>query len=229
MVEVVTIEAEARGRAGKGAARATRRDGKIPGVVYGAKQAPALIAVDPKAVLKELHRGSWRSRLYDVSVAGKAERALMRDVQFHPVTDRPEHVDLQRLAAGQEIRVAVHVEFLNDTTSPGIKRGGVLNVVRHEIEVYCTPETVPEKFTVDLGALDIGDSVHWSAVQAPEGIRPVITDRDFTIASVAAPTKMAEVAATAEAPLASAVPSAKGGDKPAAAAPAAGAKPAAKK
>ncbi|MCC7282070.1 MAG: 50S ribosomal protein L25/general stress protein Ctc [Acetobacteraceae bacterium] len=223
MVEVVTIEAEARGRAGKGAARATRREGKVPGVVYGARQAPALIAVDPKTILRELHRGSWRSRLYDVSVAGRAERALMREVQFHPVSDRPEHVDFQRLAAGQEIRVAVQVEFLNETTSPGIKRGGVLNVVRHEIEVYCTPETVPEKFTVDLGALDIGDSVHWSGVEAPEGIRPVISDRDFTIASVAAPTKMAEAAPTAEATPASAVPSAKGGDKPAAA-PAAGAK-----
>ena len=229
MVEVVTIEAEARGRAGKGAARATRRDGKIPGVVYGAKQAPALIAVDPKEILKELHRGSWRSRLYDVTVGGNAERALMRDVQFHPVSDRPEHVDFQRLAAGQEIRVAVHVEFANEGISPGIKRGGVLNVVRHEIEVYCTPETVPEKFTVDLGALDIGDSVHWSAVAAPAGIRPVIADRDFTIASVAAPTKMAEVAATTEtATPASAVPSAKGSDKPAAAAPAGGKAPAKK-
>jgi large subunit ribosomal protein L25 len=224
MVEVVTIEAEARGRAGKGAARATRRDGKVPGVVYGAKEPPALIAVDPKAILKELHRGSWRSRLYDVSVGGKAERALMRDVQFHPVTDRPEHVDFQRLAAGQEIRVAVHVEFVNDGISKGIKRGGVLNVVRHEIEVYCTPETVPEKFTVDLAELDIGDSVHWSAIQAPEGIRPVIADRDFTIASVAAPTKMVEAAATTDAPPAAAVPSAKGGEKPAAAAPAAAAK-----
>jgi large subunit ribosomal protein L25 len=231
MVEVVTIEAEARGRAGKGAARATRRDGKVPGVVYGAKEPPALIAVDPKAILKELHRGSWRSRLYDVSVAGKAERALMREVQFHPVSDRPEHVDFQRLAPGQEIRVAVAVEFLNEGISTGIKRGGVLNVVRHEIEVYCTPETVPEKFTVDLAELDIGDSVHWSAVKAPEGIKPVISDRDFTIASVAAPTKMVEAApAEVAAPSASAVPSAKGGDKPAAAAaPAAGAKAAPQK
>jgi large subunit ribosomal protein L25 len=225
MVEVVTIEAAARGRAGKGAARATRREGMIPGVVYGAKQPPALIAVDPKAILRELHRGSWRSRLYDVKVGSAAERALLRDVQFHPVTDRPEHVDFQRLAAGQEIRVAVAVEFLNEATSPGLKRGGVLNVVRHEIEVYCTPETVPEKFTIDLAALDIGDSVHWSAIQAPAGVRPVIADRDFTVASVAAPTKMAEVAAAdAPAVAASAVPSAKGGDKPAAAAPAAGGK-----
>jgi large subunit ribosomal protein L25 len=224
MVEIVTIEAAARGRAGKGAARATRRGGQIPGVVYGAKQPPALIAVDPKAILRELSRGSWRSRLYDVTVDGAAERALMRDVQFHPVTDRPEHVDFQRLAAGQEIRVAVAVEFMNEGISPGLKRGGVLNVVRHEIEVWCTPETVPEKFTVDLGALDIGDTVHWSAVQAPAGVSPVIADRDFTIASVAAPTKMAEPAADAAPSVAaSAVPSAKGGDKPAAA-PAGGAK-----
>lgn len=233
MVEVVKIEAEARGRAGKGAARATRREGKLPGVVYGAKEPPALIAVDPKAIMRELHRHGWRSRLYEVTVAGRAERALMRDVQFHPVTDRPEHVDFQRLAAGQEIRVAIEVVFLNEATSPGIKRGGMLNVVRHEVEVYCTPESVPEKFEVDLGGLDIGDSVHWSAVKAPEAVRPVITDRDFTIASIAAPTKMAEPAAgTAPAVSASAVPSAKGSAT--AAAPAAGgkaapAKPAAKK
>jgi large subunit ribosomal protein L25 len=228
MVEVVKIEAEARDRAGKGAARATRREGKLPGVVYGAKQPPALIKVDPKAVLRELHRHGWRSRLYDVAVNGTAERALMRDVQFDPVTDRPEHVDFQRLAAGQEIRVAVEVVFLNEASSPGIKRGGVLNVVRHEIEVYCTPESVPERFEVDLDGLDIGTSLHWSAVKGTEGIRPVISDRDFTIASIAAPTKMAEPAAdAAPAASAAAVPSAKGGDKPAAAAPAAGGKAAA--
>jgi large subunit ribosomal protein L25 len=219
MVEVVRIEAEARGRAGKGAARATRRAGMVPGVVYGAKESPALIAIDPARIMRELHRGGWRSRLYDVAVGNKAERALLRDVQFHPVTDRVEHVDFQRLAAGQEIRVAVAVQFLNEGLSPGLKRGGVLNVVRHEIEVYATPETVPEKFEIDLTGLDIGTSIHWSAVKAPSGIRPVIADRDFTIASVAAPTKVVE-AAPAEA-----VPGAP--TDPKAAAPAKGAAPAA--
>ncbi len=216
MVEVVTIEAVTRERAGKGAARATRREGHVPAVIYGAKQTPRLVALDPRMVMRELHKAGWRSRLYDVKVGEVTERALLRDVQFHPVTDRPEHVDFQRLAAGQEIRVAVEVVFLNDLASPGLKAGGVLNVVRHEVEVYCTPETVPEKFEIDLTGLNIGDSIHWSAIKAPEGVRPAITDRDFTVATIAAPTKMAEAPAAAEA-------------APAAAAPAAAAKPAAKK
>jgi large subunit ribosomal protein L25 len=229
MVEVVTIEAVARERAGKGAARATRREGLVPAVIYGAKQAPRLAALDPRTVMRELHKAGWRSRLYDVKVGETTERALLRDVQFHPVTDRPEHVDFQRLAAGQEIRVGVEVVFLNDLASPGLKAGGVLNVVRHEVEVYCTPETVPEKFEVDLSGLNIGDSIHWTAVKAPEGVRPVITDRDFTIATIAAPTKMAEAAPSPDG--AAAAPAAAGK----AAAPAAGkaaapaAKPAAKK
>jgi large subunit ribosomal protein L25 len=223
MVEVVTIEAVARERAGKGAARATRREGHVPGVIYGAKQAPRLVALDPRTVMRELHKAGWRSRLYDVKVGDATERALLREVQFHPVTDRPEHVDFQRLAEGQEIRVGVEVMFINETASPGLKAGGVLNVVRHEVEVYCTPETVPEKFVIDLAGSNIGDSIHWTAVNAPASVRPVITDRDFTIATIAAPTKMSEAAA-AEAAAAPAAAKA-----PAAAAKPAAAKPAAKK
>jgi large subunit ribosomal protein L25 len=211
MVEVVTIEAEARGRAGKGAARATRREGKVPGVIYGAKQEPRLIAVDPRVVMRELHRHGWRSRFYDVKVGEATERALMREVQFHPVTDRPEHVDFQRLAPGQEIRVAVEVAFLNEGLSPGIKQGGVLNVIRHEIEVYCKVDDVPERFEIDLTGLTIGTSIHWSAVKVPPGVRPAIADRDFTIATIAPPTKMTEAPVAAEAAAAAA---------PAAAAPA---------
>jgi large subunit ribosomal protein L25 len=199
MVEDDTIEAEARGRAGKGAARATRREGKVPGVIYGAKQEPRLIAVDPRVIMRELHRHGWRSRFYDVKVGETTERTLLREVQFHPVTDRPEHVDFQRLAPGQQIRVAVEVEFLNEGLSPGLKQGGVLNVIRHEIEVYCSVDDVPERFEVDLSGLTIGDSIHWSAIKAPPGVRPVIADRDFTIASIAPPTKMAEAPAAAEA------------------------------
>jgi large subunit ribosomal protein L25 len=204
MVEVVTIEAEARERAGKGAARATRRAGKVPGVIYGAKQDPRLIAVDPRVIMRELHRHGWRSRFYDVKVGETTERALLRDVQFHPVTDRPEHVDFQRLAPGQEIRVAVEVAFLNEALCPGLKQGGVLNVIRHEIEVYCSVDNVPERFEVDLTGLTIGSSIHWSAVKAPPGVRPVIADRDFTIASIAPPTKMSE--APAETPAAASAP-----------------------
>jgi large subunit ribosomal protein L25 len=207
MANFVTIEAEARTRAGKGAARATRRAGKVPAVIYGARQAPTLIALDPRVVLREVHQSGWRSRLFEIKVDGDAARALIRDVQYHPVTDAPEHVDFQRLAPGETIRVAVAVHFDNEGISPGLKRGGVLNVVRHAVEVYCDPENIPERFNADLGGLDFNDNVRWHDLTGTEGARPVITDRDFVIATVAPPTKMAEVAAEAT-PTAAAAPAA---------------------
>ena len=211
MANAVTMEAEARARAGKGAARATRREGKVPGVIYGAHQAPSLIALNPRAVLRELHRPGWQSRLYEIQINGDATRALIRDVQFHPVTDAPEHVDFQRLAPGEPIRVSVPVHFDNDGLSPGIKRGGVLNVIRHTVEVYADPDQIPERFTADLAALDFNDAVRWQDLHGTENTRPVIA-RNFVVATVAPPTKQAEAAAEAAAPAAAA---------PAAAAPAA--------
>ncbi|HUC18454.1 MAG TPA: 50S ribosomal protein L25/general stress protein Ctc [Acetobacteraceae bacterium] len=227
MANRVTIEAEQRQRGGKGAARATRRAGKVPGVVYGASRPPELIALDPRVVLREIHHSGWRSRIYDLTLAGTATRALLRDVQVHPLTDLPEHVDFQRLTAGQPIRVAVDVLFTNEVASPGLKRGGVLNIVRHSVDVYCDPEKVPDHFEADLGGLDINDTVRWSSLKNTEGTRPIIADRDFVVASVAPPTKMAEV--TAEAPVAAtAAATPAGAAKPATAAkPTASAKPAA--
>ena len=143
MASYTTIEAEARARAGKGAARAARREGKVPGVIYGAKRSPDLIALDPRAVLKEIHSSGWRSRLYEIKVGADITRALFRDVQFHPVSDKPVHVDFQRLAPGEKIRVAVAVRFINEGISPGLKRGGVLNVVRHSVECMVDPDTCP--------------------------------------------------------------------------------------
>lgn len=193
MVQTIRIEAEARGRAGKGAARATRKQGLVPGVIYGAKQDAALIALDPRIVIKELQKGGWQSHIFEVAVKGGAtERALMRDVQFHPVSDRPVHVDFQRLAAGSRIRVQVPVRFLNEGISPGIKAGGVLNVVRREIEVLADPDNVPEAFEIDLAEATIGAALRWSAVKDQLGARPVIAGRDFMVASVAAPTKAEE-------------------------------------
>ena len=227
MANFETIEAESRSRAGKGVARATRRAGKVPGVIYGAKQEPTLIALDPRVVLKELKRGGWRSRLYEIGLGGEKTRALMRDVQFHPVTDAPEHVDFQRLAAGERIRVAVQVVFLNEGISPGLKRGGVLNVVRHSVEVACDPDNIPERFEADLGQLDINDNVRWHNLAGIGEATPVIVDRDFVVATIGAPTVIAEVAAEpGAAPAAAAAP--KGGAKApakAAAAPAAKAAP----
>jgi large subunit ribosomal protein L25 len=209
MANVVTIEAEARARAGKGAARATRRAGKVPAVVYGAHQAPSLIALEPRAVLREVSRPGWQSRVYEINLAGTPTRALIRDVQFHPVTDAPEHVDFQRLAAGERIRVAVPVHFDNEGLSTGLKRGGVLNVVRHAVEVYCDPESIPEQFVADLAGLDFNDNVRWHDLKGNDGAQPVITGRDFVIATVAPPTKMTEaVAEAAPAVAAAAAPAA---------------------
>jgi large subunit ribosomal protein L25 len=204
MANVVTIEAEARARAGKGAARATRRSGKVPGVIYGASAAPTLIALDPRAVLRELHRPGWQSRLYEIRINGDATQALIRDVQFHPVTDAPEHVDFQRLAAGEEIRVSVPVHFDNEGLSPGLKRGGVLNVIRHTVEVYALPENIPQQFSADLANLDFNDAVRWEDLAGTQNARPAIA-RNFVVATVAPPTKQTEAAAEATAATAAAI------------------------
>lgn len=197
MVQTIRIEAEAREQAGKGAARATRRQGLVPAVIYGAKKEATLIALDPRVVMKELNKSSWQSHLYEVAVNGGAERCLMRDVQFHPVTDRPVHVDFQRLAPGSRIRVKVPVIFLHEEACPGIKAGGALNVVRREVEVMADPDTVPEAFEVDLAEATIGDGLRWSAVKDQFGTKPVIVGRDFMIASIAAPTVIDEAAPAA--------------------------------
>jgi large subunit ribosomal protein L25 len=213
MANVVTIEAEVRARSGKGAARATRRAGKVPAVIYGGKQEPNLIQLDPRVVIRELHRAGWQSRLYEISAGAAPIRALIRGVQFHPVSDAPEHVDFQRLIAGQRIKVAVPVHFENDGISPGIKRGAVLNVVRHAVEVYCDADNIPEQFTADLGPLDFNDNVRWHDLKGTENVKPAI-DRDFVVATVVPPTKIEVVAevAVAGAPTAVAAP-AKGGSR----------------
>jgi large subunit ribosomal protein L25 len=233
MVQTIRIEAETREQAGKGAARATRKGGLVPAVIYGAKQEATLIALDPRDIMKELHKGGWQSHLYEVAVkGGGTTRTLMRDIQFHPVSDRPIHVDFQRLAAGQKIRVKVPVTFLNEDTCPGIKTGGVLNVVRRDIEVFADPDQVPDSFEVDLGAAEIGDSLRWSAVKDQFGTKSVI-DRDFVVATVAAPTVVEEIAPVVAAPVEAAPAKGKGGKgapaKAPAAAPAAAKAPAKKK
>jgi large subunit ribosomal protein L25 len=221
MVQTIRIEAESREQAGKGAARATRKGGLVPAVIYGAKQEATLIALDPRDIIKELQKGGWQSHLYEVAVkGGGTERTLMRDIQFHPLTDRPIHVDFQRLAAGQTIRVKVPVVFANEATAPGLKAGGVLNVVRRDIEVFADPDNVPDSFEIDLGEAGIGDSLRWSAVKDQFGTKSVV-DRDFVVATVAAPTVVEDIAPVAAAPV-EAAPKGKGGK--AAAAPAAGKK-----
>ena len=200
----------------------------MPGVIYGAKQTPDLVQIDPRIINRELVRGGWRSRLYEVKVGAAASRVLMREVQFHPVSDKPIHVDFQRLAPGEKIKVAVVVQFTNEPASPGLKRGGVMNVVRHAVEVFCDPDTVPEHFTADLTGLEINDNIRWSDLKGTEGIRPTILDRDFVIATVASTKGMEAAAGEVVAGAATPAPAAKGKQAPAAKA-AAPAKPAAKK
>jgi len=179
-------------------------------------------ALDPRVVLRELHRPGWQSRVYEIKTNGDATRALIRDVQFHPVTDAPAHVDFQRLVAGERVRVAVPVHFENEGLSPGLKRGGVLNVIRHTVQVYTDPEHIPEQFVADLNNLDFNDNVRWHDLKGAENMRPVIGDRDFVIASVAPPTKALEVVAEAGA-AAPGAPTAAAAPAAAAAAPARGA------
>ncbi|QEO17575.1 50S ribosomal protein L25/general stress protein Ctc [Acetobacter vaccinii] len=187
MSKITSIEASARAKAGKGAARATRRAGLVPGVVYGGKQEATLIAVDPRIIVKGLQTSGWRSRVYEVNVDGKVERALIRDVQLHPVKDSPVHVDFMRLSAGSRVHVEVSVHFVGEDKCPGIKRGGMLNVVRHTVDVEVPAEQIPEFFTVDLTKLDINDNVRWEDVAGTEGATPISHEANFVIASIAAP------------------------------------------
>lgn len=193
MANVVGIEAEIRLRAGKGAARATRRAGKVPAVVYGGHQEPTLLALDPRVVVRELHRGGWQSRLYEISAGAGTIRALIRGVQFHPVSDAPEHVDFQRLVPGERIKVSVPVHFDNDIMSPGLKRGGVLNVVHHAVDVFCDADKIPEQFTADLAPLDFNDNVRWHDLKGTEASRPLV-GTDFVVATVVPPAKVEVVA-----------------------------------
>ena len=204
MADLTTLAAEPRDRAGKGAARATRRAGRVPAVIYGDKQAPMMVTIDPAALVQELRKPGFFTRQFSIETAGKKHHVLARDVQFDPVFDRPLHVDFLRVTERTQVHVNIPVKFINDQEAPGIKRGGVLNVVRHEIEVVCAVGNIPQSFTVDLTGLDIGDSVHISSIKMPEGVRPAIADRDFTVASVAAPTVVRDEAQEAAAAAAAA-------------------------
>ena len=218
MAKLTTLAVSTRAKAGKGAARATRRAGLVPAVIYGGKQEPSIIALDPRVIMKELHRGGWSSRVYNLAAEGaEPVAALIRDVQLHPVTDAPIHIDFQRVAAGTKVHVQVSIIFVGEEKAPGIKRGGVLNVVRHSVDVAADAASIPESFTVDLSVLDIHDSVRWSDLKGTEGVK--LTGHqasDLVIASIAPPTIDAEMEAEAAA-------------KAAAAAAAATAKPGAKK
>lgn len=197
MPEILSLSAEARDRAGKGAARATRRAGRVPAVIYGDHKDPVLISLEPRELSRAVAKAGFFATLVDLRVGSEAHRALPRDVQYHPVTDTPIHVDFMRVGAGAQVTVAVPVAFANQERSPGLRRGGILNIVRHSIELICSVENIPDRLVVDLDGLNIGESIHIDAVTLPEGTRPVITERDFTIASIAAPSAVRDEAAAA--------------------------------
>jgi large subunit ribosomal protein L25 len=188
MVETTTVVAELRDRAGKGAARATRRAGRVPAVIYGNKQDPVMISLEPIQLRKELDSGYFYTRIYEIEAGDKKERVLPRDVQFHPVTDVPMHIDFMRFGPKTKFNVEVSVEFINEEECPGLREGGVLNVVRYSVELRCSPDAIPESITADLTGYEIGDSLHISEITLPEGVTPTITDRDFTVATIATPT-----------------------------------------
>ncbi len=190
MKEVRTLEIQSRERAGKGSSRAARRDGLVPAVIYGDKKDPLMINIKRNDLVRILNRGGFMTHVLDLKINGDAHRVLPRDLQRHPVTEAPLHVDFLRLSAGATIEIDVPVTFIRSEESPGLARGGVLNVVRHAIEVIAPMDAIPEGFTVSLEGLDIGDSVHVSSIPMPEGVVLTITDRDFTVATIAAPSQV---------------------------------------
>lgn len=188
MAQAATMNVELRSRAGKGAARATRKAGRVPAVIYGNKLDPILISLDPVELMIQIRGPGFFSRVYELDAGGNKNRVLPRDLQLDPVTDQPLHVDFMRFSSKTRLKVEVAVVFKNEEECSGLRLGGVLNVVRHAIELLCSPDSIPESLVVDLKGLEVGDSVHISAIELPEDVELTIKDRDFTVATIAAPT-----------------------------------------
>ncbi|MCM8557132.1 50S ribosomal protein L25/general stress protein Ctc [Sphingomicrobium sediminis] len=186
MSDQLTLPAEMRERAGKGASRALRNEGRVPAVIYGAKKDPIGIHVEEKELTKMLQTGHFMNSIVEVSVDGDKHRTLPKDVQFHPVTSRPIHVDFFRLSKGATVQVNIPIRITDEEASPGKKAGGVLNIVRHELELSVDATAIPDEVVVSLDGMEIGDSIHLSDVELPEGAKSVI-DRDFTILTMVAP------------------------------------------
>jgi large subunit ribosomal protein L25 len=197
MSDALTLPAELRERAGKGASRELRRSGRVPAVIYGGKEEPTPIHIEERALQRQLGTGHFMNSIVMVEVSGKPVRTIPKDVALHPVSDRPLHVDFLRLSKDAKIQVAVPVVFVNEEESPGLKKGGVLNVVRHDLELVCESDKIPDEIALDVTGLDIGDSIHISHVTLPDGAVSAITDRDFTIATIVAPSAMKQEAADA--------------------------------
>ncbi len=190
MSKVLTLAAETRDRVGKGASRSLRRDGRVPAVIYGNKQDPLTVHVEEKALYRLLMTGHFMNSVVMLDVGGAQVRTLPKDVAFDPVTDRPVHADFLRIGEHSTVHVSVPVHFVDEDDCPGIKRGGVLNIVRHELELVVDAAEIPDDVTVSLKGFDVGASIHISAVTLPKGAKPAIEDRDFTIATIVAPSAL---------------------------------------
>lgn len=184
------LNVQMRDNTGKGSSRALRREGRIPAVLYGGKDTPVHFSLDPIQLNKELHQTGFMSKVFDLSVSGKKEKALARAVQFHPVSDRPLHVDFLRVSKDAKITVAVPLNFINDLSSPGIKRGGVLNILVHNLEVVSDIDHIPSHLEIDLTGLDIHDTIHLKDLKLPEGVTALHPENDIGIANIVAPTVM---------------------------------------
>jgi large subunit ribosomal protein L25 len=215
MAEIKTLAATVRSGTGKGAARGVRREGKIPGVIYGGGEAAQPITLSYRDLHKLIYAGHFLTTIFELDIDGKKERAIPRDYQLDVVRDTPLHVDFLRLKPGSRLKVNVPVHFLNQETAPGIKRGGSINIVLHTIELLVPADNIPEYIPADLTGLDFNDSLHISAIKLPEGVTPV--DRtDFTIVTISPPPGGAEAAAAeAAAAAAAAAPAPKGKAAPA--------------
>ena len=208
MSDQLTLPAETRERNGKGASRELRREGRVPAVVYGQKKDALSIHVEEKLLTRMLQTGHFMNSVVMVEVGGKPTRTLPKAVDFHPVSSRPIHVDFLRISEHTKVTVAVPMRFDNEDASPGLKRGGVLNVVVHELEIVCDAAHIPSEIHIPLDGLEIGDSIHISAVKLPEGVTPTNTEEDFTVATIVAPSAMKSE--EDEAAAADAVPTAEG-------------------
>jgi large subunit ribosomal protein L25 len=190
MSDALTLPAETRERAGKGASRALRREGRVPAVIYGGKEAPTPIHLEEKELVKQLGTGHFMNSIVEIKLGSESIRTLPKDVALHPVSDRPEHVDFLRMTKGGKIEVSVPVVFVNEEESPGLTKGGVLNVVRHELELVCENDKIPSEIEIDVTGKEVGDSIHISELTLPAGSESAITDRDFTIATLVAPSAL---------------------------------------
>ena len=190
MRDALSLPAEARERAGKGASRALRREGRVPAVIYGGKEEPTPIHIEEKELVKQMNTGHFMNSIVNVEVGGQSVRTLPKDVALHPVSDRPTHVDFLRLSKDAKIEVQIPVVFINEEESPGLKKGGVLNIVRHELDLVCRSDAIPDQIEIDVTGKEVGDSLHISEVTLPDGAESAITDRDYTIATLVAPSAL---------------------------------------